>query len=67
MLTITEVAQLLHVHNNTLRRWSDKGLIRSYHINRRGDRRFMQNDILRFLEQYRANSGNPKQVDMTWD
>ena len=40
MLTITEVSRLLHVHPNTLRRWSNDGLIKSYRINQRGDRRF---------------------------
>ena len=29
MLTVREVASVLHVHPNTLRRWSDAGTIRS--------------------------------------
>jgi DNA-binding transcriptional MerR regulator len=45
MLTISEVSRLLHVHPNTLRRWSDQGLIKSYCITPRGDRRFMPRDI----------------------
>lgn len=49
MLTIKEVSVLLHVHVNTVRRWSDRGLIKSYQINRRGDRRFRQKDIEQFL------------------
>ena len=47
-MTVSEVAQLLHLHNNTVRRWSNQGMIRSYRINRRGDRRFKQEDIYRF-------------------
>jgi len=51
MLTIQEAAHLLHVHANTVRRWSNSGQLRAYRIGRRGDRRFKQEDILRFLEQ----------------
>ena len=49
MMTVTEVSRILHVHPNTLRRWSDKGLIKSYCITPRGDRRFMSRDIDQFL------------------
>ena len=49
MLTVSEVARILHVHPNTLRRWSDKGVIRSVCITPRGDRRFTSQDIDQFL------------------
>jgi excisionase family DNA binding protein len=52
MLTVKDVARLLHIHVNTARRWSDQGIIRSYRITRRGDRRFRQEDIARFLAEY---------------
>jgi excisionase family DNA binding protein len=52
MLTVQDVAHLLHIHVNTVRRWSDRGLIRAYRITRRGDRRFRQEDIARFLAEY---------------
>ena len=52
MLTVKDVARLLHIHVNTARRWSDQGIIRSYRITRRGDRRFRQEDIARFLADY---------------
>ena len=52
MLTVKDVARLLHVHVNTARRWSDQGIIKSYRITRRGDRRFKQEDIARFLAEY---------------
>jgi excisionase family DNA binding protein len=45
MLTVREVSQLLHVHSNTLRRWSDQGIIKAYRIGPRGDRRFRAEDI----------------------
>ncbi|HXY75085.1 MAG TPA: helix-turn-helix domain-containing protein [Dehalococcoidales bacterium] len=49
MLTTREVAKLLHVHPNTLRRWADKGIIETYRITTRGDRRFRSDDIVRFI------------------
>lgn len=52
MLTPKEVAELLHIHTNTLRRWSDKGRIVAYRINPRGDRRYKRQDIERFLAQF---------------
>ena len=45
MLTVKEVSQLLHVHSNTLRRWSGQGIIKAYRIGPRGDRRFRAEDI----------------------
>ena len=52
MLTPGEVAELLHIHTNTLRRWSDKGRIAAYRINPRGDRRYRRQDIERFLARF---------------
>jgi excisionase family DNA binding protein len=51
MLTIREVARLLHVHPNTLRRWSDDGRLKAYRITSRGDRRFRQQDVINLLEE----------------
>lgn len=65
MLTTSEVAHLLHVHINTVRRWSDRGLIRAYRISSRGDRRFRQEDINRFLAGLTLNRGDPTKVDQT--
>jgi excisionase family DNA binding protein len=52
MLPIRDVAKLLHVHVNTVRRWSDQGILKSYRITRRGDRRFKREDIAYFLAQF---------------
>ena len=49
MLTVTEVGQLLHVHRNTVRRWSDQGIIKVHRIGSRGDRRFRAEDIAELL------------------
>ncbi len=51
MLTISEVAHLLSVHINTVRRWSNQGILKSYRIGSRGDRRFQQEDVANFLLQ----------------
>ena len=49
MLTASELASLLNVHINTVRRWSDTGLLRVYRIGPRGDRRFLMDDVNLFL------------------
>ena len=50
MMTTGEVARLLNVHINTVRRWSNQGVLRTYRIGARGDRRFRREDIVNFLE-----------------
>ncbi len=49
MLTTSEVARLLNVHINTVRRWSNLGTLKTYRIGARGDRRFRREDIASFL------------------
>ena len=49
MLTIREASRLLNVHANTLRRWSEHGIVKAYRIGPRGDRRFRQEDIAALL------------------
>ena len=55
MLTISNVAQLLNVHINTVRRWSNQGILKAYRIGSRGDRRFQLEDITNFLSQKSKN------------
>ncbi len=62
MLTVTEVARLLHIHTNTLRRWSNNGRIRAYRITSRGDRRFKREDIARFLAQFNPARDSARRV-----
>lgn len=57
MLTVRDVARLLNIHSNTIRRWSDCGILRAYRISRRGDRRFKREDIARFLNELNAHGG----------
>jgi excisionase family DNA binding protein len=49
MLTTSDVARLLNIHINTVRRWSNQGILKTYRIGSRGDRRFRQEDITSFL------------------
>ncbi len=51
MLTASDVARLLNVHVNTVRRWSNQGILKAYRIGSRGDRRFREADIASFLLQ----------------
>ena len=49
LLTARQVARLLNVHVNTVRRWNDRGILKAYRIGPRGDRRFNKTDIDMFL------------------
>ena len=62
MLTVREVAQLIHIHENTVRRWSDQGLIKSYRITHRGDRRFKREDIALFIAEFNSYGSDQKRA-----
>ncbi len=49
LLTPSEAAHRLHVHANTLRRWNNMGVIKSYRIGPRADRRFHEKDIAKLF------------------
>jgi diguanylate cyclase (GGDEF)-like protein/excisionase family DNA binding protein len=55
-LSVTRAAQVLGVHPNTVRAWSDAGRLRYYRINPRGDRRYRLGDLQRFLLSSTANA-----------
>ena len=50
MMTVQQVADLLQVSICSIRRWSDKGILKFYRVGNRGDRRYWREDVLRFLE-----------------
>ncbi len=50
MMTAQQVAHLLQVSICSVRRWSDKGILKFYRVGHRGDRRYWREDVLRFLE-----------------
>ena len=51
LLTATEVAEMLHLHVNTVKRLGDRGEIPFYRVCKRGDRRFRNDDVLDFLRR----------------
>ncbi len=65
MLTVREVARLLNIHTNTVRRWSNRGILKAYHINDRGDRRFSRDDIIHFLVELKSHEGNEKEASLS--
>ena len=58
MLKISKAAKFLNIHVNTLRRWSDQGILPCYRFGSRGDRKYSRSDLIDFRRQnasYRAN------------
>lgn len=50
LLRTGDVARLLNIHANTVRRWSRNGILKAYRIGPRGDRRFIESEINRFFQ-----------------
>lgn len=57
LLTTSEVARMLHIHINTARRWSNRGVLRSCRVGPRRDRRFRREDIMGILTDLRTPPG----------
>lgn len=53
MLTASEVAELLHLHVNTVKRLGDRGELPFYRVCKRGDRRFRLDDVMGYLSTNR--------------
>ena len=53
MMTASEVAEMLHLHVNTVKRLGDRGELPFYRVCKRGDRRFRAEDVLAFLTRNR--------------
>jgi excisionase family DNA binding protein len=67
---VSEAAEMLGVHTNTVRRWSSRGLLKSYRIGPRGDRRFRQEDLDAFvasLDGSRSNGEDERRVLIVGD
>jgi excisionase family DNA binding protein len=52
LLKPSEAAKLLNIHINTVRRWSNLGILPSFRIGPRNDRRFLKRDVMSFLFEY---------------
>lgn len=48
-LTISEAAELLHVSEVSLRRWTNSGKLRCFRVGGRNERRFLIEDLLAFM------------------
>lgn len=55
MLTASEVAEMLHLHVNTVKRLGDRGELKYYKVCKRGDRRFLLEDVRDFLDSNDRN------------
>lgn len=51
LLTPRQVCEWLHIHPNTLRRWSDKGQLKAYRIGPKCHRRFVEREVRNFLSK----------------
>jgi excisionase family DNA binding protein len=56
LLRIQEVSNLLNVCGNTLRKWSDLGIIKTYRTGIRSERRFRREDVFALITKERADS-----------
>ena len=50
LLAVGEAASILNVHPNTLRRWAQAGLLASWRVGPRRDRRFQLADVMGFMK-----------------
>jgi len=50
LLKLSEAAELLNVHPNTLRKWDKKGILRAVRFGERGDRRYKKDDIEKLIK-----------------
>jgi len=51
LLTVREVARRLNVHINTVRNWSNLGVLKGFRVGPRGDRRFRKEDVDKFYKK----------------
>ena len=57
LLTVRTAAKILNVHENTLRRWCDKGILTCYRIGPTAQRRIPEDDIVGLNEHMHENHG----------
>jgi hypothetical protein len=54
LLTVHDVSRILNIHENTVRRWSNQGLLKPIRLGPRGDRRYKLQDISDYLLSLRS-------------
>ena len=50
LFKLSEAAELLNVHPNTLRKWDKKDILKAVRFGERGDRRYRKEDLLKLIE-----------------
>ncbi len=58
LLTTGNVARLLNIHVNTVRRWSKQGILRVYRVGPRGDRRFQLQEVYGLIAELKVKKIN---------
>ena len=59
LLTVHDVSRVLNVHENTVRRWSNQGVLKSLRLGPRGDRRYKLQDIADYLISLQSGAVPP--------
>lgn len=54
LLKLSEAAEILNVHPNTLRKWDKKGILKAIRFGERGDRRYKKEDIDNLIESQKV-------------
>ena len=59
LLTVSQVAKILNVHANTVRRWSEQGILKSFRVGPRADRRFYYSDVIGIMQTKTPDPSSP--------
>jgi excisionase family DNA binding protein len=59
LLTCSEIASILKIHPNTVRRWSDSGALPTFRLGNRNDRRFRLSDVNRLMSHRATGATSP--------
>ena len=62
LLTTAEAAFILSVHQNTVRRWSERGLLTAYRGESATDCRYVGEEVVRLFHRLRQSSPNDSEA-----
>jgi len=51
LLKLSEAAEILNVHPNTLRKWDKKGILKAVRFGQRKDRRYKKSDLMKLIKK----------------